>query len=123
MMKSLGQRYIELNPVRANMVEHPGDGAATEPTPKAKPTPSLLRTPSTKPSVNTRKLGKRHRELFRYELDPGLVDRISQATKGNYALGSSHFGEQIAAALKQRTVPGKAGRQRKAVEPESGELL
>lgn len=64
-----------------------------------------------------------YRELFRYEIEPGLIDQIRQATHGNYALGSLLFGEQIAAALKQRARPGKAGRPKKTPVPESGELF
>lgn len=33
-----------------------------------------------------------YRELFRYELDPGLVDEIRRATNGNFALGD---GEEL----------------------------
>jgi len=29
-----------------------------------------------------------HRKLFRYQLGPGLVDDIRDATNGNYALGA-----------------------------------
>jgi putative transposase len=60
-----------------------------------------------------------YRELFRYQLDPGLVDEIRAATNGNYALGSPHFQAQIAAALGRRVTPGKSGRPRNNKEPES----
>ena len=39
-----------------------------------------------------------YRELFRHQLDPGLIDEIRAATNGNYALGSSAFEAQAAAA-------------------------
>jgi len=32
-----------------------------------------------------------YRDLFRYQLEPGLVDEIRAATNGNYALGSPQF--------------------------------
>ena len=32
-----------------------------------------------------------YRELFRYELDPGVVDAIRKATNGNFALGDPRF--------------------------------
>ena len=57
-----------------------------------------------------------YRELFRYELAPGLVDEIRRATNGNYALGSDLFTEQIAAALGRRVTPGKSGRPRKLAD-------
>jgi len=64
-----------------------------------------------------------YRGLFRYELEPGVVDSIRQATNGNFALGDSRFGEQIAQALGRRVQPGKSGRPRKSAEPKSGELF
>ena len=51
-----------------------------------------------------------YRELFRYELEPGLVDEIRRATNGNYALGNEGFATQVTAALGRRAVPGKSGR-------------
>lgn len=120
------QRYIELNPLRAAMVEHPADyrwssyraNAQGEANPLICPHEvyqALGSDPSSRQNA--------YRELFRYELEPGMVDHIRQATNGNYALGSALFGEQIAAALSQRALPGKAGRPRKMPEPESGGLF
>ncbi|WP_200884414.1 hypothetical protein [Methylotenera sp. G11] len=51
-----------------------------------------------------------YRELFRYQLDPNLVDEIRQSTNGNYVLGDTRFAEQIAEALGRRVLRGKAGR-------------
>ena len=64
-----------------------------------------------------------YRELFRYELEPGLVDEIRRATNGNYALGNAAFAAQISKALGRRAVPGKPGRPCRAAEPETGELF
>jgi len=64
-----------------------------------------------------------YRELFRHELEPGLVDEIRKATNGNYVLGDTHFAEQVAKALGRRVQQGKPGRPRKVAEPESGELF
>ena len=62
-------------------------------------------------------------ELFRYELEPGLVDEIRRATNGNYALGNERFAIEIAAALGRRSVPGQSGRPRRMRELETGELF
>jgi putative transposase len=62
-----------------------------------------------------------YRELFRYELEPGVVDTIRRATNGNFALGDERFARQITAALGRRVMPGKSGRPRKVPELESGE--
>jgi len=64
-----------------------------------------------------------YRELFRYELEPGLVDQIRRATNGNFALGSERFVEDAAATLGRRVLPGKSGRPRKVAAPESGDLF
>jgi putative transposase len=64
-----------------------------------------------------------YRELFCYELEPGLVNEIRHATNGNYALGNEGFAAQVVAALGRRAVPGKSGRPRRVSEPESGKLF
>ena len=60
-----------------------------------------------------------YRELFRCELEAGVVDAIRHATNGNFALGDEHFGDQVAQALGRRVQPGTSGRPRKTPEPES----
>jgi putative transposase len=120
------QRYIELNPVRADMVAHPADyrwssyrgNAQGEEDALVKPHPLYERLGSDAASRQAA-----YRELFRYELEPGLVDEIRRATNGNYALGNERFAEQVAAALGRRAAPGKSGRPRKGAEPESGDLF
>jgi len=64
-----------------------------------------------------------HREMFRYEFEPGMVDDVRQATNGNFALGTSRFAEQVAVALGRRVVRGKAGRPFKQDEPVSRSLF
>lgn len=61
--------------------------------------------------------------LFRYQLDPGLVDQLRSATNGNYALGNERFVAEIAAALGRRVSRGKAGRPRIEAEVESEDLF
>ena len=56
------------------------------------------------------------RELFRYPLDPGLVEEIREATNGNYALGTSRFHDQVARALGRRVSRGRSGRPKKPVD-------
>ncbi|NOS96823.1 MAG: hypothetical protein HOP26_10440 [Methylotenera sp.] len=51
-----------------------------------------------------------YRELFRFQLDVGLVDEIRRATISNYALGNDSFTAQIAQALGRRVTASKAGR-------------
>ncbi|HRP77103.1 MAG TPA: transposase, partial [Rhodocyclaceae bacterium] len=64
-----------------------------------------------------------YRELFRHELEPGMVDEIRRATNGNFALGNERFASQVSDALGRRAIPGRSGRPRKPIEPQSGELF
>jgi len=54
-----------------------------------------------------------YRQLFRYELESGEIDKIRKATNGNYVLGDNQFKEEISKLLGRRVTPGKAGRPRK----------
>ena len=120
------QRYIELNPVRAGMVEHPADYPWSSYRANAQGEEDALVTPheiyiGLGLKADSRQVA--YRELFSCELEPGLVDRIRQASNGNFALGSTRFADEIAAALGRRVTPGKSGRPRKLPEPKSGDLL
>ncbi len=109
-------RYIELNPVRAGIVVHPAEYQWSSYRTNAQGEPSSMLQPHRLYlALGAKEYARRiaYRELFRQELDPGLVDEIRTATNGNYALGSSHFQEQVAMVLKRRVVPGKPGRPRK----------
>jgi putative transposase len=119
------QRYIELNPVRADMVAHPAEyrwssyraNAQGETDPLVKPHPLYEAL-----GLDAAARQAAYRELFRYELEPGLVDEIRRATNGNFALGNERFAMQVSSALEMRVVPGKSGRPRKVQEPISGKL-
>jgi putative transposase len=109
------QRYIEMNPVRAGMVQHPGEyrWSSYEVNGQGK-TSTLL-----KPHFLYQELGRTaierqlaYRELFRLELDPGAIDKIRKATNGNFSLGDSRFNAEISEMLGRRVTPGKAGRPR-----------
>ena len=120
------QRYIELNPVRAGMVEHPGEYRWSSYRANAQGEENALVQPhELYLGLGREPLARQaaYRELFRTELEPGLVDQIRKATNGNFALGDTRFGDQIAQALGRRAQPGKSGRPRKPVEPESGDLF
>lgn len=120
------QRYIELNPVRACMVEHPADYRWSSYRANAQGEPDALLSPHASYQGLGRDATSRqaaYRELFRCELDPGLVDEIRTATNGNYALGNERFAAEVAAALGRRAAPGKSGRPRRMYEPESRGLF
>jgi putative transposase len=111
------QRYIELNPVRANIVTHPAEYRWSSYRANAQGEANTL----IEPHVLYHALGAdaesrqvAYRELFRYELDIGFVDEIRRATNSNYALGNDAFAMQISEALGRRVTPGQPGRPRKA---------
>ncbi len=112
----LCQRYIEMNPVRAGLVHHPGQYRWSSYGSNGQEEKSALITPH----GLYKKLGRTdeerrqaYRELFRYELDPGEIDKIRKATNGNFACGDSRFGKEISEMLGRRVTPGKAGRPKK----------
>jgi putative transposase len=108
-------RYIELNPVRANIVQHPAEYRWSSYRVNAQFDKSSLITSH----QQYRDLGldgeqriNTYRDLFRYQLEPGLVDQIRKATNGNYALGSDLFKDEVSAMLGRRVTPGTSGRPR-----------
>lgn len=119
------QRYIELNPVRANMVSHPAEYRWSSYAANAQGLESNNSEELAnfiKPHDLYHALGldaasrqAAYRELFRYQLDIGLVGEIRKATNDNYALGSASFTTQIEKALGRRVTAGKAGRPTKAL--------
>ena len=120
------QRYIELNPVRARMVEHPAEypwssyrtNAEGEANPLVEPHPLYLALggdPAERQAA--------YRVLFHDELDPGLVEAIRSATNGNFALGDSRFAEDVSRESGQRATPGKSGRPSKLADPVSRSLF
>jgi putative transposase len=110
-------RYIELNPVRAAMVGHPGEYRWSSYRANAEGERDRVITPHEDylrlgPADESRR--ESYRALFRAHLDPEIVASIRSATNGNYALGSERFQEEIGRMLRRRVVPGKSGRPVKA---------
>ena len=109
-------RYIELNPVRAAMVENPAEYSWSSYRANALGEPGGLLTHhpdylalGRSPNIRL----EAYRELFQGPLDRTTVENIRCATNGNYVLGNQRFREEIAAMLKRRVTPGKSGRPRK----------
>lgn len=120
------QRYIELNPVRAEMVAHPGEYRWSSYRANAQgEADALLSAHPLYSALGSDAVSRQaaYRELFRFELESGLVDEIRRATNGNFALGNSRFTDEIAAALGRRVTPGQSGRPRKIIEAASGGLM
>ena len=110
------QRYIEMNPVRAGMVDHPGEyrWSSYQSNGQGRESNLISFHPlylSLGKTETERQLA--YQELFRSELESGEIDRIRKATNGNFALGNSRFGEEISKMLDRRVTPGQAGRPKK----------
>jgi len=109
-------RYIELNPVRAEMVKHPRNYPWSSYCHNAEGKASDILTPHeqfTRQGVDELERRKAYRGLFKAHLDVAIDDQIRSATNGNYVLGNKRFQEQIANALGRRVTKGKAGRPKK----------
>lgn len=119
------QRYIELNPVRASMVQHPAEYQWSSFRANALGEANDLVTPhSLYEALGGAPAARQaaYRDLFRHELEPGLVDAIRTATNGNFALGNSRFTEEVARTLGRRATRGKPGRPRKHNDEHSLEI-
>ncbi|MDN3554919.1 transposase [Halomonas maura] len=106
--------YIELNPVRAGMVAHPGDYCWSSYRANSQAEADRLITPHPTIAALGPTLEQRcgqYRELFRHQLAPKMVDQIRQANHSGLVLGSERFQQQAAELLGRRTTPGKPGRK------------
>jgi putative transposase len=101
-------RYIELNPVRARMVEHP----------RQYPWSSYRAHAEGKDDALAafhpvwRRLGhsiaarqEAYRDLVKEKLDPDFVEALRAATNGGWALGGERFRKRIAKAAQRRAAP------------------
>ncbi len=106
-------RYIELNPVRAAMVNQPQDYRWSSYHTNALGKASNLIVPHDQylrlGQGQTSRL-EVYRALFKAHLDEEIVGQIRNATNGNFALGSERFQKEIEAALGRRARRGQAGR-------------
>lgn len=106
-------RYIELNPVRANIAKHPRDYPWSSYRNNAEGKRSELISPHEQyMRLGQSDLARReaYRSLFKAHIDPEIQNDIRRSTNGNYALGGERFQEEIAAMLNRRVIPGKPGR-------------
>lgn len=108
-------RYIELNPVRAGMVNRPQDYRWSSYHANALGKADGLITPQGEylrlsPDDTDRR--EAYRALFKAHIEAETMDEIRNATNGNFALGSGRFQKQIEEALGRRAQRGRSGRPR-----------
>jgi putative transposase len=117
-------RYIELNPVRANMVSHPGEyqwssyriNAQGEESSVIENHPLYLALGS---SLKARNMA--YRELFRNHMSTEALHKIRDALNHELVLGRSYFKDKIEEMTKRQTRMGQPGRPR--VEEEEAVYL
>ena len=117
------QRYIELNPVRAGMVNTPGAYRWSSFSANALRHRSALVTPHPLFLVlGTHESSRRaaYLELFRSELEPGELEEIRTSANAGYALGNERFRKEMALALGRRAGPGKPGRPSEVPDRHAG---
>jgi putative transposase len=115
-------RYIELNPVRANMVQHPGEhrwssfaaNALGWPDPLIVPHPTYLALRAT---VNQRCAV--YRRLCSQALDEGMLADIRDALASELVLGSEEFKTLVESATARPARRRRGGRPPR--EPEAGD--
>lgn len=112
-------RYIEMNPVRAGMVEHPRDYPWSSHRANAQGVPDPLVTAHELYCRLGRSLMERqqaYRELFRLQLPATDVQTIREATNKNWALGDERFTQRIGEVSGRQSKPKRQGRQSKPDE-------
>jgi putative transposase len=106
-------RYIEANPVRAGMVQHPakypwssyGANALGKADAVVTPHPAME---GLGPTPADRLVA--YRGLFDTVLEPRLVEEIRRTTNAGYVLGRARFRADVAQVLGRRVERGTAGR-------------
>jgi putative transposase len=113
-------RYIEMNPVRGNLVSHPLEYPWSSYLANAEGKASALVTPHDEyarlgnPEEERR---NRYKELVAEVLDSRLIDAIRAATNGNFALGDAPFRQKVSIALGRPVSRGSPGRPRVYEKP------
>lgn len=106
-------RYIEMNPVRAGLVMHPGQYPWSSYGSNAEGKPSPLLTPHEEFLFLGRSEADRHaayRGLFEYRIDAEQLREIRSAVNGGFALGNVRFRKEIEAMVGRRVERGTPGR-------------
>ena len=107
-------RYIELNPVRAGMVEHPGAYRWSSYRYNAYGKRCGLTVTEHNQyralAGNAVECQHCYRELFRDVIDSDLMHNIRQSLNSCLVLGNERFKDEIEAQLLRKVRPGKSGR-------------
>lgn len=106
-------RYIELNPVRANMVESPGEYKWSSYRCNGQGIPSKLMTPHAEylglGQTEEERL-ENYRSFFIGQVRPEVLTQIREVTQKGFVIGNERFAAEIAALTQQQVMPAKLGR-------------
>ena len=108
------QRYIELNPVRAGLVDAPAAYRWSSHRANAFGTPNALVTPHESYQAlgsEPRARQAAYRTFFDEDLSDSTLAAIRDSTNGGWALGSQEFHDEIGALLTRRSRPATRGRR------------
>jgi putative transposase len=108
-------RYIELNPVRASMVSHPGEYPWSSDACNAsgQHNPLINAHPLYKALGNdAQQRYDTYRELFRRPMDPRQIHAIREALNQKWVLGREDFKDKIERMSKRQVRPGQLRRPR-----------
>ena len=108
-------RYIELNPVRANMVSHPGEYQWSSYQANAQDgvDPLIEHHPLYKAlGATDESRQSAYRELFRHHIDNETLHEIRASLNHELVLGRSYFKEKIEKLTARQTQLGQPGRPR-----------
>ena len=117
-------RYIELNPVRANMVKFPAEYFWSSYAINAQGVDSALiekHPVYIKLSADKDRRIKAYRDLFKQFIEEDKLDEIRCALNHELVLGRSYFKDKIDQITSRQTRLGKVGRPR--VEDETGQYI
>ena len=110
-------RYIELNPVRAEMVDHPGEYPWSSYRCNALGETNSLITPHylyNALSSESRQRHENYRALFDAHILPESLSEIREMTNKSWVLGSDQFKQMIQAQLSRPAMPEPKGGDRKS---------
>jgi len=118
-------RYIELNPVRADMVAHPGEYRWSSYGHNALGQRNGLITPHEiylRLGDDPEQRRNVYRHLFDAHIDNKDLDEIRTATNRSWVLGSEKFKEQVEALTKRQVAPKPRGGDRKSKKYRNNEI-
>lgn len=110
-------RYIELNPVRAGMVTHPGHYRWSSYRAHAEGYKNrLIRDHALYTALATSDKGRRaaYRALCAQHIDVGTLSEIREMTHSGWVLGSDRFKDEIEINLQRRVRPSPRGGDRRS---------